>query len=283
MPTSSASGAHFPIGGTGARRARPVVRLIEGRGACAAERRSSASSWSVAARPACVWRAVRRSARRRRPERGLGVDVPSSRRPSTGRSGPTAASSRGAYSMGLFVWYFGTKRRYPPTSSRTTPSRSGPGTGGPPHRAFDRHRPRRTSAPPPSPDGPRIPEWRRRPDAFYVLEPGPHPPESGNGLEGAGGAIPREDRGEPPRSGTIRLSCPRRSPSPEPSRRKDSTDDLASFRGAAFGMEPVPQSAYFRPHNQSEDVEGLYPVGAAPILARGRVGVPPRASDDHRA
>ena len=40
-------------------------------------------------------------------------------------------------------------------------------------------------------------------------------------------------------------------------------DDFLSFRGAAFGLEPVlTQSAYFRPHNKSEDVKGLYLVGA---------------------
>ena len=36
-----------------------------------------------------------------------------------------------------------------------------------------------------------------------------------------------------------------------------------AVRGAAFGMEPVlTQSAYFRPHNKSEDVENLFLVGA---------------------
>ena len=40
-------------------------------------------------------------------------------------------------------------------------------------------------------------------------------------------------------------------------------DELLSLYGAAFGLEPVmTQSAYFRPHNRSEDVDGLYLVGA---------------------
>lgn len=38
---------------------------------------------------------------------------------------------------------------------------------------------------------------------------------------------------------------------------------LNSHLGNAFGLEPVLwQSAYFRPHNRSEDIEGLYCVGA---------------------
>ena len=37
-----------------------------------------------------------------------------------------------------------------------------------------------------------------------------------------------------------------------------------AFNGAAFGMEPLLlQSAWFRPHNKSEDIKGLYMVGAS--------------------
>jgi phytoene desaturase len=40
-------------------------------------------------------------------------------------------------------------------------------------------------------------------------------------------------------------------------------DTLDSAQGNAFGIEPLlRQSAFFRPHNRSEDVEGLYLVGA---------------------
>ena len=39
---------------------------------------------------------------------------------------------------------------------------------------------------------------------------------------------------------------------------------LRSYLGNAFGVEPVlTQSAFFRPHNRSEDIEGLYLVGAS--------------------
>jgi phytoene desaturase len=54
----------------------------------------------------------------------------------------------------------------------------------------------------------------------------------------------------------------------------DFQDRLLSFQGAAFGMEPVlSQSAWFRPHNRSEDVEGLYLVGAGTHPGAGVPGV----------
>jgi len=47
-----------------------------------------------------------------------------------------------------------------------------------------------------------------------------------------------------------------------------------SFRGAAFGLEPVlTQSAWFRPHNRSEDVDRLYLVGAGTHPGAGLPGV----------
>ena len=37
---------------------------------------------------------------------------------------------------------------------------------------------------------------------------------------------------------------------------QDFQDRLSSFRGAAFGLEPIlTQSAWFRPHNKSEEVD----------------------------
>ena len=45
---------------------------------------------------------------------------------------------------------------------------------------------------------------------------------------------------------------------------QDFQDRLWSYRGAGFGLEPIlTQSAWFRPHNRSEDVDGLYMVGAS--------------------
>jgi phytoene desaturase len=51
-------------------------------------------------------------------------------------------------------------------------------------------------------------------------------------------------------------------------------DELLSERGAGFGLEPVlTQSAYFRPHNESEEVKGLYLVGAGTHPGAGVPGV----------
>lgn len=50
--------------------------------------------------------------------------------------------------------------------------------------------------------------------------------------------------------------------------------ELRSYRGAAFGPEPtLRQSAYFRFHNKSEDVDGLYFVGAGVHPGAGLPGV----------
>nr|MCU0659118.1 FAD-dependent oxidoreductase [Polyangiaceae bacterium] len=54
----------------------------------------------------------------------------------------------------------------------------------------------------------------------------------------------------------------------------DFKDELLSLFGAAFSFEPVlTQSAYFRPHNASEDVEHLYIVGAGTHPGAGMPGV----------
>ena len=43
----------------------------------------------------------------------------------------------------------------------------------------------------------------------------------------------------------------------------DFQDRLNAYRGAGFGLEPtLTQSAWFRPHNASEDVRNLFLVGA---------------------
>jgi len=50
--------------------------------------------------------------------------------------------------------------------------------------------------------------------------------------------------------------------------------ELNSFRGAAFSVEPIlTQSAWFRPHNQSEDFENLFFVGAGTHPGAGLPGV----------
>lgn len=51
-------------------------------------------------------------------------------------------------------------------------------------------------------------------------------------------------------------------------------DHLRSIQGAAFGLEPnLLQSAYFRYHNRSEDIKGLFFVGASTHPGAGIPGV----------
>ena len=51
-------------------------------------------------------------------------------------------------------------------------------------------------------------------------------------------------------------------------------DDYLSYKGAAFSLEPtLLQSAYFRPHNKSEDVDGLFLVGGGTHPGAGMPGV----------
>ena len=54
----------------------------------------------------------------------------------------------------------------------------------------------------------------------------------------------------------------------------DFKDRLLSYEGAAFAMEPkLFQSAWFRPHNKSEEVDGLFLVGAGTHPGAGLPGV----------
>ena len=51
-------------------------------------------------------------------------------------------------------------------------------------------------------------------------------------------------------------------------------DELNSYLGSAFSVEPILfQSAWWRPHNKSEDVDGLYFVGAGTHPGAGLPGV----------
>jgi len=51
-------------------------------------------------------------------------------------------------------------------------------------------------------------------------------------------------------------------------------NELNSYKGSAFSVEPIlTQSAWFRPHNRSEDVDNLYFVGAGTHPGAGLPGV----------
>jgi phytoene desaturase len=177
---------------------------------------------------------------------------------------------RARYSMSLFVWYFGARRRYDDVAHHTI-------LLGPRYREllddiFERkvlasdfslylHRPTATD-PSLAPSGC---------DAFYVLSPVPHL-ESGTDWETMAEpyrrAIARrlETTLLPGLEGEIvssRVMTP-----------LDFSRRLSSVRGAAFGLEPVlRQSAWFRPHNRSEDIERLFLVGAGTHPGAGLPGV----------
>jgi phytoene desaturase len=177
---------------------------------------------------------------------------------------------RARYSMSLFVWYFGTSKRYEDVAHHTI-------LLGPRYREllrdiFDRkiladdfslylHRPTATDTSL-SPAGC---------DAFYVLSPVPH---LGSGTDWATTAERYRAAIAKALSATVLPGledCIATSLVMTP---QDFEDRLLSFRGAGFGLEPVlTQSAWFRPHNKSEEVEGLYLVGAGTHPGAGLPGV----------
>jgi phytoene desaturase len=174
------------------------------------------------------------------------------------------------YSMSLFVWYFGTRGQYPEVPHHTI-------LLGPRYREllediFRRkvlaedfslylHRPTATD-PSLAPDGC---------DAFYVLSPVPH---LDAGIDWATQAEPYRQRLEAHLDATLLPGLKDRIVTSRLLTPQDFQDRLCSFRGAAFGLEPVlTQSAWFRPHNRSEEVDRLYLVGAGTHPGAGLPGV----------
>jgi phytoene desaturase len=264
-------GVHFPIGGTGAL-VTGLVRLIEalggkvrlgadvaeitldGRRATGIRLRSgeTVSADVVVSNADAAWtyrHLIPAHARRRWTDRRI---------------------DRSRFSMGLFVWYFGTRRRYPDVEHHTI-------LLGPRYREllddiFNRktladdfslylHRPTATD-PSLAPGGC---------DAFYVLSPVPN---LDSGLHWPDIAERYRERiaaylGKTVLPGLEDAIVASRVLTPHEFRH-----ELLSYRGAAFSFEPVlTQSAYFRPHNRSEDIEHLYLVGAGTHPGAGVPGV----------
>jgi phytoene desaturase len=177
---------------------------------------------------------------------------------------------RARYSMGLFLWYFGTDCHYGDVAHHTI-------LLGPRYRELLRdifrrkvlaedfslylHRPTATD-PTLAPTGC---------DAFYVLSPVPN----------LAGSTDWEHAAEPYRAAIARYLAATVLPNLErhvvTSRVMtplDFQDRLCAWRGAAFGLEPtLLQSAWFRPHNRSEDVANLFFVGAGTHPGAGVPGV----------
>ena len=181
-----------------------------------------------------------------------------------------ARIARGRYSMSLFVWYFGTTRRYEDVAHHTI-------LLGPRYRAllrdiFNRHvladdfslylhRPTATD-PSLAPAGC---------DAFYVLAPVPH---LASGTNWQAAAEPYRRKIAQALSDTLLPNLEQNLAASLMLTPQDFQDRLLSHQGAAFGLEPIlTQSAWFRPHNRSEEVENLFLVGAGTHPGAGLPGV----------
>jgi phytoene desaturase len=176
----------------------------------------------------------------------------------------------GKYSMSLFVWYFGTKKKYPeiPHHMMLLGERYKTLLDDifkKHHLAKDfslyLHRPTATD-PSMAPEGC---------DTFYVLSPVPHL-DSGTDWQATAESYRQaianmlESTVMPDLQANITESFMM---TPQ-----DFKDRLLSHKGAAFGLEPLlTQSAWFRPHNRSEDIAGLYMVGASTHPGAGIPGV----------
>ena len=178
--------------------------------------------------------------------------------------------ARGKYSMSLFVWYFGTNRRYHDVPHHMIML-------GPRYREllddiFKRqhladdyslylHRP---SASDPSVAPADC-------DAFYVLAPVPH---LGSGTDWSRDAERFRQSIQRHLENTVLPDLGQHVVTSKLMTPQDFQDRLWSYQGAAFGLEPILlQSAWFRPHNRSEDIEGLYMVGAGTHPGAGVPGV----------
>jgi phytoene desaturase len=177
---------------------------------------------------------------------------------------------RARYSMGLFVWYFGTRRTYPDVRHHTI--LLGPRYRGLLDDIFRRkvvaddfslylHRPTATD-PSLAPAGH---------DAFYVLSPVPN---LESGTDWAREAEPYRRRIERYLSDTVLPGLEREVVTSRVLTPREFERDYLSPRGAGFSFEPVlAQSAALRPHNRSEDVERLFLVGAGTHPGAGVPGV----------
>ena len=174
------------------------------------------------------------------------------------------------FSMSLFVWYFGTNKKYEDVYHHTM-------VLGPRYKElledifgkkklagdFSLYLHRPTAS-----DASLAPEGC---DAFYVLSPVPHLQSGMNWAEEAekyrAAISARLEQTVLPNLSKHIVTSHLMTP-------QDFRDRLLSVNGAAFAMEPqLFQSAWFRPHNVSEEVKGLYFVGAGTHPGVGLPGV----------
>jgi phytoene desaturase len=264
-------GVHFAMGGTG-RAVAGLVKLIEGQG--------NVIRYGVEVDQILV-DAGRATGVRLSTGESVAADIVVSNAdsawtyrkllaPETRKRWTDRKLDRSRYSMSLFLWYFGTDRQYPDVAHHTIAL--GPRYRGLLTDIFKRkvlskdfslylHRPTATD-PSLAPPGC---------DAFYALSPVPN-------LDGATDwlteAEPYRKTIEAELSRTLLPDLGKHVVTSKLMTPLDFRDGLNSLRGAAFGLEPVLlQSAWFRPHNKSEDIAGLYLVGAGTHPGAGVPGV----------
>jgi phytoene desaturase len=279
-------GVHFPVGGTGAL-VQGMVRLIESQGnlvrtnVTVDEILLSATPVMPAVIPAKAGTGIQAVGVRLETGETIPANIVVSNACAAWTYGKLLGShkrkrwtdkrlKRTKFSMGLFVWYFGTNRKW-----HNVPHHSillGPRHDELLRDVFGRkkladdfslylHRPTATdeSLAPPGCDG------------FYVLSPVPN--LQGNvdwdmAAEPYRQAIEKSlnDSVLPGLSGSIitsKIMTP-----------VDFGTNYLSMHGAGFGMEPrLTQSAWFRPHNKSEEVKNLFLVGAGTHPGAGVPGV----------
>ncbi|MDP4994038.1 MAG: phytoene desaturase [Burkholderiaceae bacterium] len=168
--------------------------------------------------------------------------------------------AKGKYSSGLFVWYFGTDRRYEDVPHHMMVL--GPRYKGLLQDIFKNHtlskdfslylyRPTATD-PSLAPPGC---------DSFYVLSVVPNLSSETDWLAVT---AQYQDAIATALEESVLPNLRQHVVSSKVTTPQDFQDRLWSYKGAGFGLEPIlVQSAWFRPHNRSEDVDGLFMVGAS--------------------
>ncbi|WP_279357793.1 phytoene desaturase family protein [Methylobacterium indicum] len=263
-------GVHSALGGTGAL-VRGLVRLIEGQGGevrCGAEVArilvEDGTARGVALADGGEIRADIVVSNADSVATALHLLAPEVRGRWAGRL------ARAHSSMGLFVWYFGTRRTYPDLPHHTI--LLGPRYRGLLDDIFSRkvlaedmslylHRPTATDPSVAPPDH----------DAFYVLAPVPN---LAGGQDWTRLAEPFRQRVAARLESTVLPGLSDALVTSRVTTPQDFSDDFLAWRGSGFGLEPIlTQSAYFRPHNRCGAVRHLYLVGAGTHPGAGLPGV----------
>jgi phytoene desaturase len=178
--------------------------------------------------------------------------------------------ARSRHSMSLFVWYFGTNTKFSSVPHHSI-------IMGPRYREliadiFDNkiladdmslylHRPTAS-------DQSLAPEGC---DSFYVLSPVPN---QDSGIDWNSMAETYRRRVAKRLDETVMPGFERHVVSQRMMTPDDFEHQLLSYKGAAFGLEPVlTQSAWFRPQNKSEELKNLFLVGAGTHPGAGVPGV----------